>query len=186
MIEEAIEPPEHYEFLLRMLKNTILGNGRQSGVPSKNMLNWIMSNDNDRRTCILQEILRRWEIMNLIGVALQLALFRTSTIFTWSSHTLVNLVMRMNRKHTSCVVGTVDRRGYGGQQKGTICDARGPYPSIWRTLKPVFRQIRLICWAYESLRYPHLEICRFLCSQQQRHNWLLYPLAHARGVTIYY
>ena len=27
---EAIEPPEHCEFLLRMLKNTILGNGRQN------------------------------------------------------------------------------------------------------------------------------------------------------------
>ena len=27
---EAIEPPEHGEFLLRMLNNTILGNGRQN------------------------------------------------------------------------------------------------------------------------------------------------------------
>jgi hypothetical protein len=40
--------------------------------------------------------------------------------------------------------GTVDRRGYGGQQRGSICDARGPCPSIWNRLKPVFRQIRLI------------------------------------------
>ena len=43
--------------------------------------------------------------------------------------------------HNMKWVGTVDRRGYGGQQKGTICDVRGPYPSIWRTLKPIFRQI---------------------------------------------
>ena len=28
-------------------------------------------------------------------------------------------------------MGTVDRRGYGGQQKGTICDARGPYHAHW-------------------------------------------------------
>ena len=38
------------------------------------------------------------------------------------------------------LVGTVDRRGYGSKQKGTICDARGPYPSIWRTLKPFFAE----------------------------------------------
>ena len=37
-------------------------------------------------------------------------------------------------------MGTVDRHGYGGKQKGTICDARGPYPSIWCTLKPVFAE----------------------------------------------
>ena len=45
------------------------------------------------------------------------------------------LVVRMSRKHyghASCIdmMGTADRRGYGGQQKGTICDAHGPYPSI--------------------------------------------------------
>ena len=34
--------------------------------------------------------------------------------------------------------GTVDSCGYGGQQIGTICDARGPYPSILHTLKPFF------------------------------------------------
>ena len=28
------------------------------------------------------------------------------------------------------LMGTVDRRGYGVQQIGTICDARGPYASI--------------------------------------------------------
>ena len=59
------------------------------------------------------------------------ALFRTSTIFT--SHMLGHLVVRMSRKHNwyaYALMGTVDRRGYGGQQKGTICDAHGPYPSI--------------------------------------------------------
>ena len=43
------------------------------------------------------------------------------------------LVVRMSRKHIGhvlCIVGTVNRRGYGGQQIGTIRDARGPYPSI--------------------------------------------------------
>ena len=35
-------------------------------------------------------------------------------------------------------MGTVDRRSYSGQQKGIICDASGPYPSIWRTLKAEF------------------------------------------------
>ena len=42
----------------------------------------------------------------------------------------------MGKHHA--LMGTVDRRGYGGQQTGTICDARGSYPSIWRTLKPFF------------------------------------------------
>ena len=36
------------------------------------------------------------------------------------------------------LMGTVDRHGYGGKQKGTICDACGLYPSISRTLKPFF------------------------------------------------
>ena len=60
-------------------------------------------------------------------------------IFT--SLTFGHLVVRMSRKHNghaSFIVGTVNRRGYGGQLKGTIYDVRGPYPSIWRTLKPVF------------------------------------------------
>ena len=79
---------------------------------------------------------------------------------------LGHLVVRMSRKHNwyaYALMGTVDRRGYGGQQKGTICDARGPYPSICRTLKPVFRQTRLIRCDYESLRRLYLEIWRFLC-----------------------
>ena len=46
------------------------------------------------------------------------------------------------------LMGTVDRRGYGGQQTGTICDARGPYPSIRGTLRLVFRQMRLIHCAH--------------------------------------
>ena len=69
-------------------------------------------------------------------------------------------------------VGTVNRRGYVSQQKTTICDAHGPYPSTWRTLKPVFHRIWLIRCAYESLRRLHLEIWRFLCSRRQwRQQW---------------
>ena len=44
-----------------------------------------------------------------------------------------SLVVRMSRKHNwyaYALMGTADRRGYGGQQKGTICDTRGPYPLI--------------------------------------------------------
>ena len=69
-----------------------------------------------------------------IGQSLEISrtLFRTSTIFT--SHMFGHLVVRMSRKHSYmyayALMGTIDRRGYGGQQKGTICDARGPYPSI--------------------------------------------------------
>ena len=44
-----------------------------------------------------------------------------------------------------------------------------------------FCQIWLIHYAKMLLRWLHLEIWRFLCSQQ-RHNRLLYPLAHARGI----
>ena len=46
---------------------------------------------------------------------------------------LSHLVVRMSREHNwyaYALMGTVDRRGYRGQQKGTICDVRGPYPSI--------------------------------------------------------
>ena len=53
-------------------------------------------------------------------------------------------------------VGTVDRHGYPSQQKGTICDACGPYPSIWHTMKPVFHRIWLIHCVYESLRCLYL------------------------------
>ena len=51
------------------------------------------------------------------------------------------LVVCMSRKHNwyaYALMGTVDRCGYCGLQKCTICDARGPYPSIWHTLKPFF------------------------------------------------
>ena len=43
------------------------------------------------------------------------------------------LVVCMSRKHNGmyhALMGTADRCGYSGQQKGTICDARGRYPSI--------------------------------------------------------
>ena len=60
-------------------------------------------------------------------------LFRTSTIFT--SHNVT--VVRMNRKYNgnalSIGVATV------ANKKAQVYDARGPYPSIWRTLKPTFR-----------------------------------------------
>ena len=39
----------------------------------------------------------------------------------------------MIRKHNGlhhALMGTVDRSGYGGQQKGTVYDVCGPYPSI--------------------------------------------------------
>ena len=75
-------------------------------------------------------------------------------------------------------VGTVDRRGYVSQQKGTICDARGPCPSIWR--KFLLSRIRLIRCAYELLRCLYLEIWRFLYSRW-RHNRLLYPLRMRAG-----
>ena len=45
--------------------------------------------------------------------------------------------------------GTVNRCGYSGQQKSTICDTSGQYPSIWS-----------IKW----LGCLYLEICWFLCS----------------------
>ena len=85
------------------------------------------------------------------------------------------LVMRMSRKHNGhalCIeyTGTVDRRGYVSQQKGTIYDARGPCPSISRTMKPVFRRIRLICYAYESLRCLHLEIGDFCAHDDNNDN----------------
>ncbi len=77
---------------------------------------------------------------------------------------------------------TVDRCGYDGQQKGTICDAHGPYPSIWSTLKSVFRQVRLIHCAYESLRCLDLEEVPFFVLTTQCHNRLLYPLVQVQGV----
>jgi hypothetical protein len=75
------------------------------------------------------------------------------------------------------------RRGYDGQQKGTICDARGSCPSIWSILKPVFRQVRLIRCTYESLRCLDVEIWRFLCGRQttdDRQTDCLTPAAHER------
>ena len=50
----------------------------------------------------------------------------------------------MSRKHMVpwrvyiAWVGTVDRCGYIGQQKGTICDTCSLCPPIWSILKPLF------------------------------------------------
>ena len=46
----------------------------------------------------------------------------------------------IGRWYAYALMGTVNRRGYGAQQKGTIGDARGPYPLIWCTLKPFFTE----------------------------------------------
>ena len=45
-----------------------------------------------------------------------------------------------HQKYMACMrwVGTVDRCGYGGQQKDSICDVREGCPSIWTPLNPVF------------------------------------------------
>ena len=61
--------------------------------------------------------------------------------------------------HALIIVGTVNRRGYCGQQKDTICDAHGPYPSIWRALKPVFHQIRLIRCTYDTYISRYGDFC---------------------------
>ena len=50
-----------------------------------------------------------------------------------SLHLDLALVVHMSRKYSwyaYALMGTVNRRGYDGQQKGTICDACGPYPLI--------------------------------------------------------
>ena len=57
----------------------------------------------------------------------------------------------------------------------------GLFLSVWSTLKAVFRQIRLIRYAYELRSCLDLGIWRFLCSRQW-HDRLLYPLAHACGI----
>ena len=48
----------------------------------------------------------------------------------------------------------------------TICDTHGPHQTIRRILKRVFRRTRLICYAYELLRYLEVEIRRFSCKRQ--------------------
>jgi hypothetical protein len=81
-------------------------------------------------------------------------------------------------------VGSVDRCGYGGQQKGTTCHACGACPSIWSTLKPVFHWIRMIRCAYESLICLNLEKWRFLDNNNATTDSFTLALAHARGVII--
>ena len=72
----------------------------------------------------------------------------------------------MSRKHIACMhytyywVGPVDRRGYGGQQKGTICDAHGLCPSICSSFS-------LISFDTLSLWVVQVSRSRFLCSQQK-------------------
>ena len=51
------------------------------------------------------------------------------------------------------IVGTVDRRGYDGQQEDTICDACRACQVIWSsTLEPVFHWFLLNGYAYKLLR----------------------------------
>ena len=83
---------------------------------------------------------------------------------------------------TRLAVGAVDRHG---QQKCTICDARGPCQRNRSVLKPVFRWFRQIHCVYELLRYLDLEMWRFSWWQRQqtdnRQNRLLYPLRMRMG-----
>ena len=51
--------------------------------------------------------------------------------------------------------------GYDGQLKCAICDICRPCHLILSTLKPVFRHIRQICYAYNLLRCLDLQIWRF-------------------------
>ena len=81
---------------------------------------------------------------------------------------------------TWLAVGRVDRRG---QQKRTICNARGPCQRNWSILKPVFRRFRQIHCAYESLRYLDLEMWRRQTDDRQKP--IALPLAHARGVIMH-
>ena len=69
-------------------------------------------------------------------------------------------------------VGTVNRHGCSGRQKGTICDARGLYPSIWSEFNWfVMLTTRINAYMYIS-RYGELTTTRPI----------IRPLAHARGI----
>jgi hypothetical protein len=78
-----------------------------------------------------------------------------------------------------------EQKAHGPQWAGSIdvantnavCDIRGPYHSIWSTMKPAFWRVRWICCTSESLRCQDIHIWRFLCWQ----NWLLYPLRMHTG-----
>ena len=67
-------------------------------------------------------------------------------------------------------VGTVVRRGYVSLQKGTICDARGPCPLIWRTLKPVFRRIWLIRYMLTSRLDAYISRYGDICAHDNNDN----------------
>ena len=79
-------------------------------------------------------------------------------------------------------MGTVDMRVYGGQQKGAICDTRRPYPSIWRTPKPVFRQFN---WLVVITSCVDAYISRYgnLCANDNINNTIDYfiPLRMCTG-----
>ena len=77
-------------------------------------------------------------------------------------------------------VGTVDRCGYGGQQKGTICDVHGPCLSIWHSLKPISCQIR----SMSCLRVTYIPTSRDMASFMATTTTMTtqpitLPLAHA-------
>ena len=68
------------------------------------------------------------------------------------------------------------------QNKNAVCDAHRPFQSIWSILKRVFRQFRLICYAYKLLRCLKVEIWRFSWWQTtDRQNRLLYLLHMCTG-----
>ena len=60
------------------------------------------------------------------------------------------------------LVGTINGRGYDGQQNDVICDVCGPCQMIWSTFKLVFRWFQLIGYAYGLLRCLDVEIWWFL------------------------
>ena len=74
------------------------------------------------------------------------------------------------------IMVTVDGHGYDSRLNYTVCGACRPWHSILSILKPVFHQIGHSRCAYNSLRCLDLQILRFLCPRQRRHDQLLYPL----------
>ena len=78
-----------------------------------------------------------------------------------------------------CIVGTVDGRGYSGQQNYTICDACRLCHLILRTLKSVFdRFIELTTHGPES---PYL--ATFVSTTMTTTELIALPLVHGHGVS---